>query len=67
MSNSTARREIPVEQTSEQLRSEHRHLERRLEQLNTPRSLSPEEQAEIQRIKKRKLAIKDQLRKLESP
>lgn len=66
MTNSTARRENVFEQSSEQLRSEHRHLERRLEKLKRPRSISPSEQAEIQRIKKRKLAIKDKLRQLEN-
>lgn len=61
MSQSTVRREDDLDRTYEELESEHRDLEHRLKMLNRPRSVSPEEQAEIQRIKKRKLAIKDQL------
>jgi hypothetical protein len=49
----------------DQLRIEHGHLEARLQKLDRHRSLSPEEQYEIQVIKKRKLAIKDQMRQLE--
>ena len=67
MSKSTARRDDLLEQTSyEQLQSEHQNLEQRLQLLSRPRSLSPEEHAEMQRIKKRKLAIKDRMRTLES-
>jgi len=45
----------------EQLRSKHQDLEDRLSELKTPRSLSPEEEREIQVIKKQKLAIKDKM------
>lgn len=45
----------------DQLRMEHGHLEARLQRLDRHRSLSPEEQYEMQVIKKRKLAIKDQM------
>lgn len=62
MSKSTARRDDLFEQASfEQLKDEHQHLEQRLELLSRPRSKSPEELAEMQRIKKQKLAIKDKL------
>lgn len=43
------------------LRSKHEDLEDRLAELKTPRSLSPEEEREIQKIKKQKLAIKDKM------
>lgn len=45
----------------EQLKHEHKSLEERLDSLNRPPTLSAEEEAEMQVIKKRKLAIKDQL------
>jgi hypothetical protein len=45
----------------EKLREKHQNLEDRLEDLKTPRSVSPEEEREIQRIKKQKLAIKDKM------
>jgi len=45
----------------EQLQREHKDLEQRLDSLNRPPALSAEEEAEVQVIKKRKLAIKDQL------
>jgi hypothetical protein len=48
----------------EQLRTEHGNLEARLQRLDRHRSLSPEEQYEIQIIKKRKLAIKDQMNQM---
>lgn len=66
MSKSTATRDDVITQSYEQLQSEHKTLEKRLEKLKRPRSLSPEENAEIQRIKKRKLAIKDQMRSIEA-
>jgi hypothetical protein len=66
MSKSTATRDDLITQSYEQLQSEHQTLEARLERLKRPRSLSPEENAEIQRIKKRKLAIKDQMRSIEA-
>ena len=45
----------------EQLRDKHDELEQKLDDLNSPRSLSPEEEREIQVIKKQKLAIKDEM------
>jgi uncharacterized protein YdcH (DUF465 family) len=62
MSKSTARRDDLIEQSSyDQLQSEHQNLEQRIHNLSRSRSQSPEEQAEIQRLKKRKLAIKDEM------
>lgn len=62
MSRSTARRDELLEQSHDELESQHRSLEHRLKMLNRPRSRSPEEEAEIRQIKKRKLAIKDRMR-----
>lgn len=53
------------QRTLEELRNEHSELEQRLDQLERPRSMSPEEEQEVQVIKKRKLALKDQMTKLE--
>lgn len=66
MSNSTARRDDFLEQSYETLLHEHQSLESRLQRLSRPRSLSPKEHAEMQRIKKRKLAIKDRLMSMEA-
>ena len=51
--------------TVDDLRFEHGNLDARLRQLDRHRSLSPEEQYEVQVIKKRKLALKDQITELE--
>lgn len=51
--------------TADELRLEHGTLDARLRQLDRHRSLSPEEQYEVQVIKKRKLALKDRLSRLE--
>jgi hypothetical protein len=48
------------------LRAEHEALELRLHELEKLRTLTPEEQYEKQVIKKRKLAIKDRIFRLES-
>jgi uncharacterized protein YdcH (DUF465 family) len=65
MSKSTAKRDDLFEEASfDQLRDEHQNLEKRIHMLSRSRSQSPEELAEIQRIKKRKLAIKDEMRTL---
>jgi len=48
------------------LRAQHQNLETRLRQLDKHRSLSPEEQYEVQVIKKRKLALKDRISSLEA-
>ncbi len=63
MSQTTAAREQPTlaEDSLEALRETHRQLEQRLEQLDRHRSLSPEEQFEVQVLKKRKLALKDRM------
>lgn len=61
MPESTTRGPQHLEQNLEELRQEHEQLEQRLALLLRPRSMSPEEQAEMQGIKKRKLAIKDRL------
>ena len=47
----------------EELRSEHRDLDDVIQQLS---ETSPFNQLQIQRLKKRKLALKDQIAKLES-
>lgn len=49
-----------------QLRAEHLELERRLEELNSHLSLTPEEEMEKKRIQKLKLAKKDQIMLLSS-
>lgn len=67
MAQSTAMRENLMNRDVDDLRTEHRQLEKRLESLHRPRSMSPKEQSEIAEIKKRKLAIKDQLMTLDSP
>ncbi len=53
------------EETVESLRHSHQQLERRLNKLDRHRSLSPEEQFEVQVLKKRKLALKDRIRALD--
>ena len=50
----------------DRLRVEHGTLDARLQQLDRHRSLSPEEQYEVQIIKKRKLALKDAINRLEA-
>lgn len=49
------------EVTLESLEEAHQNLKRRLNELDKHRSLSPEEQFEVQVIKKRKLALKDRI------
>ncbi len=46
----------------ESLRNHHQKLEQRLDKLGGQRSLSPEEEFEMQVLKKRKLALKDRIR-----
>ena len=48
-------------ETVESLQQTHQQLERRLNKLDRHRSLSPEEQFEVQVLKKRKLALKDRM------
>jgi hypothetical protein len=50
-----------VEMSAEELQQKHQELEERVNELETPRSMSPEEEYELRTIKKRKLAIKDKL------
>jgi hypothetical protein len=50
-----------VEMSAEELQRKHQELEERVNELETPRSMSPEEEYELRTIKKRKLAIKDKL------
>ncbi|MFB6264847.1 MAG: DUF465 domain-containing protein [Bradymonadaceae bacterium] len=54
-----------TEEALDQLREKHQSLENRLDELETPRSLSPEEEYEMQEIKKQKLKIKDEIVSLE--
>lgn len=61
MSKLASRSQKDREYGLEQLHREHQTLERRLESLSRPPTLSAEEEAEVQEIKKRKLAIKDEL------
>ena len=56
-----------VEQTPptfEQLQTEHRDHERRLEELKKRSWLTPEEEMEEKRLKKLKLHLKDQMERL---
>lgn len=48
----------------DKLQQKHRSLEERLSELKDPRSVSPEEEREIQNIKKQKLAIKDKMKSI---
>lgn len=52
-------------QNLDELRDQHGDLDARLQQLDRHRSLSPEEQYEVQVIKKRKLHLKDVINRLE--
>lgn len=62
----TRRNTISAIEDVHSLRVEHQNLESRLRQLDKHRSLSPEEQYEVQVIKKRKLALKDRINSLEA-
>ena len=66
MAQSTAMRDELMNRDPDDLRTEHNELEKRLEALHRPRSMSPGEQSEIAQIKKRKLAIKDRLMSLDA-
>lgn len=63
MSDSNSLGRLPEnDQSLDALEAAHRDLEARLHKLGRHRSLSPEEQFEVQVLKKRKLAIKDRMR-----
>lgn len=66
MTKSASRSQKDREYGVQQLQREHKDLEQRLELLNRPPALSAEEEAEMRVIKKRKLAIKDQLMLLQA-
>ena len=53
-----------TEEALKELRQKQQELEQRLSKLKRPRSLSPEEEREIQQVKKQKLAIKDKMSSL---
>ncbi len=55
-----------LEETMESLQQTHQSLQERLAELDRLRSLSPEEQFEVQIIKKRKLALKDRIQSIQS-
>jgi hypothetical protein len=58
--------DIDIESSSlDELKSVHQSLENRLDKLESPRSMSPEEEYEMNVIKKRKLSIKDKILDLE--
>ena len=48
----------------EELREQHRLADRRLQELDRRLWLSPDEQVELARLKKRKLRLKDEMRDL---
>lgn len=63
MSDSNTLGRLPENvQSLDALQAAHGDLEARLQKLGRHRSLSPEEQFEVQVLKKRKLALKDRMR-----
>ena len=66
MENEGASQDVAEVRTEvDQLREEHRALEKRLDELNDHVYLTPAEQAEERRIKKLKLRRKDRIHQLE--
>ena len=61
-SRPAARNRQREDESLESLQQTHQQLEQRLDKLDRQRSLSPEEQFEVQVLKKRKLALKDRIR-----
>lgn len=59
--NAATEEYIPNDESLDSLRNTHQQLEKRLEELDSQRSLSPEEEYEVQVLKKRKLALKDRI------
>ena len=56
--------EVSKETLLAELTAEHRRLDEQLQQLEKRRSLTPNEQAEISRLKKQKLLTKDRIARL---
>jgi uncharacterized protein YdcH (DUF465 family) len=56
--------EVSKEALLAELTAEHRRLDEQLQQLEKRRALSPNERAEISRLKKQKLLTKDRIRRV---
>ena len=56
--------EVSKEDLLAELTAEHRRLDEALQQLEKRRALTPNEQAEIARLKKQKLLMKDKITRL---
>ena len=56
--------EVSKETLIAELTAEHRRLDEALQQLERRRALSPNERAEISRLKKQKLLTKDRIARL---
>ena len=56
--------EVSKEALLQELTAEHRRLDEALQQLEKRRALTPNEQAEIARLKKQKLLTKDKITRL---
>jgi uncharacterized protein YdcH (DUF465 family) len=56
--------EVSKEALLAELTAEHRRLDEELQQLEKRRALTPNERAEISRLKKRKLFTKDRIARL---
>jgi hypothetical protein len=66
MQDSSEPRGNDVQSTLDRLRADHQLAERRICELDAHLSLTPDEQVEIARLKKRKLHLKDEIRLLSS-
>ncbi len=56
--------EVSKEALLAELTAEHRRLDEQLQQLEKRRALTPNERAEISRLKKQKLLTKDRIRRV---
>jgi uncharacterized protein YdcH (DUF465 family) len=56
--------EVSKEALLAELTAEHRRLDEQLQQLEKRRALTPNERAEISRLKKQKLLTKDRMRRV---